>query len=123
MYNLHEYIKNYGKTTGSLWNYYRDEPNSDTDGNEIKYLIINSKCFDYKSNFMGRVKHNNLTKNDVKNVVSLKYLNNFQRSLNTLLIKCEVELTLTWFKNCVLISKSRRDADYDEPVDRKIDTP
>ena len=72
---------------------------------------------------MGRVKHNNLTKNDVKNVVSLKYLSNFQRSLNTLLIKCEVELTLTWFKNCVLISKSRRDADYDEPVDRKIDTP
>ena len=24
MYNLIEYSKNYGKTTGSLWNYYRD---------------------------------------------------------------------------------------------------
>ena len=27
-YNLIEYSKNYSKTTGSLWNYYRDEPNS-----------------------------------------------------------------------------------------------
>ena len=25
-YNLFEYSKNYRKTTGSLWNYYRDEP-------------------------------------------------------------------------------------------------
>ena len=32
MYNLLDYKK----TTGSLWNYYRDEPNSDTDDNEIK---------------------------------------------------------------------------------------
>ena len=26
MYNLLKYIKNYRKATGSLWNYYRDEP-------------------------------------------------------------------------------------------------
>ena len=26
MYNLLEYSKNYRKTTGSFWNYYRDEP-------------------------------------------------------------------------------------------------
>ena len=31
MYNLLEYSKNFRKTTGSLWNYYRDEPNSSTD--------------------------------------------------------------------------------------------
>ena len=37
------------------------------------------------------------------------------------LINCEVELLLTWFKNCVLIRKSTRDADYDEHIDRKID--
>ena len=30
---------------------------------------------------------------------------------------------MTWFKNCVLISKSTRDGDYDEPIDRKIDVP
>ena len=28
MYSLIEYSKNYSKTTGRLWNYYRDEPNS-----------------------------------------------------------------------------------------------
>ena len=51
----------------------------------------------------------------------LKYLSNFWRSLNIPLINCEVELILTWFKNCVLISKSTRDADYEEPIDRKIE--
>ena len=31
MYNLLEYSKNCRKTTGSLWNYYNDEPNSGVD--------------------------------------------------------------------------------------------
>ena len=38
MYNLLEDSKNNRKTTGSLWNYYRDEPNSGTKGN-INYSI------------------------------------------------------------------------------------
>ena len=67
--------------------------------------------------------YNNLTKNDVKIVLPLKYLSNFWRSLNMPLINCEVELIFTWFKNCLLISKSTRDADYDEHIDRKIDVP
>ena len=46
MYNLREYSKDYWKTLGSLWKFYRDEPNSYTDDNEIKYSIINSKYFD-----------------------------------------------------------------------------
>ena len=33
MYNLLEYSNNYRKTTGSLWNYYRDEPNVYPDNN------------------------------------------------------------------------------------------
>ena len=33
LYNLLEYSKNYRKTTGGLWNYYRDEPNSGAVGN------------------------------------------------------------------------------------------
>ena len=52
MYNSLEYSKNYRKTTVSLGNYYRDEPNSDTDDNEIKRSIINSKYLDYKANFL-----------------------------------------------------------------------
>ena len=41
MYNFHEYSKNYRKTTGSLWNYYRDEPNkpplNDDDPTTVNY--------------------------------------------------------------------------------------
>ena len=79
MYNLLEYSKNYRKTTGSLWNYYRDEPNSGTDANNnITHSILNSESFDYKADFMENgVTHNNLTKIDVKIVVPLKYLSNF----------------------------------------------
>ena len=39
MYNLLEYSKNYRKTTGSLWNYYKDEGNSGTNGG-INYYSI-----------------------------------------------------------------------------------
>ena len=50
------------------------------------------------------VTQDNLTKNNVKIVVPLKYLSNFGRSLNMPLINCEVELILIWFKYCVLIA-------------------
>ena len=124
MYNLLEYSKNYRKATGSLQNYYRDEPNSNTDDNEIMYSILNSESFDYQVNFMENgVTNNNLTKNDVKVVVPLKHLSNFWRSLNIPLINCEVELILTWFKSCVLIDKSTREAHYNAPIDRQIDNP
>ena len=42
MYNLLEYSKNYRKTTVSLWNYYRDKPNSVISGG-INYSIMDSK--------------------------------------------------------------------------------
>ena len=53
---------------------------SDTDDNEIKYSIINSKSFDYKASFIGSVTRDNLVKNNVKIVVPLKYLSNFWKS-------------------------------------------
>ena len=56
MYNLLEYSKHYRKTTGNLWNYYRDEPNSSLGGddNKINYSIKNSKSFDYKASITGK---------------------------------------------------------------------
>ena len=54
----------------------------------------------------------------------LKYLSSFWRSLNIPLINCNVELILTWFNNCVLISKATREADYDaDPVVYETDNP
>ena len=58
------------------------------------------------------VTYDNLTKNDIKVVVPLKHLSNFWRHFDIPLINCEVELILTWFKNCLLIDKSTREADY-----------
>ena len=108
MYNLPEYSKNYKKVTGSLWNYHRDEPSS-TIANNITHSILNSESFDYKASFMENgVTHDN----DVKVVVPLKHFSNFWRHLDIPLINCEVELILTWFKNCVLIDKSTREANY-----------
>ena len=45
MYNLLEYSKNYRKTTGSLSNYYRDEPSNS--------LSSNSESFKYKTSITG----------------------------------------------------------------------
>ena len=53
MYNLIECSKYYRKTTGSLWNYYRDEPNSGAVGN-INYSINDSKFFNYKTSITGK---------------------------------------------------------------------
>ena len=40
------------------------------------------------------------------------------------MINCKVELILTWFKNCVLIDKSTRDANYNaNPRVPEIDNP
>ena len=50
MYNLLEYSKNYRKTIGSLYNYYRDELSDDADDN-IK--VINSNTFKYKTKITG----------------------------------------------------------------------
>ena len=70
------------------------------------------------------VTHNDLTKNNVKIVLPLKYLSNFWRSLNIPFINCEVELILSWFKNCVITNKSTRDANYvGNPIVHEIDNP
>ena len=45
MYNLLEYSKNYRKTKGSLWNYYRDQPSNP--------LSSDSKSFRYKTSITG----------------------------------------------------------------------
>ena len=92
MYNLLEYSKNYRKTTSSLWHYCRDKTNIGANGG-INYSIMGSSSFDYKANFTEvSVRQDNLTKNGFEIVVPSKYLSNFWRSLNILLINCKIEL-------------------------------
>ena len=72
-------------------------------------LILNLK---YKNNITGNTYNigageegydaNKVGKNETEVVIPLKYLSYFWRSLNIPLINCELELILTWSKDCVL---------------------
>ena len=120
MYNLLEYGKNYRKTIGSLYNYYRDELSDDADDNNFDNIkVVNSNTFKYKNEIIDN-KYNvnagaqgyDINKNgtqDVELVILLKYLGNFWRALNISLISCEVSLELKWDKNCVITSLEQRD--------------
>ena len=53
MYNLLEYSKNYRKTIGSLYNYYRDElTDDDNDDNFGNIKVVNSNTFKYKNKIL-----------------------------------------------------------------------
>ena len=110
MYNLIEYSENYRKTTGSLWNYYRDESNNPPADNYNADPIANYASFKYKSSITGKTPHNynddNIT-NDVEIVVPLKYLRNFWRTLDMSLITCHINPVLKWYENCILTDMTR----------------
>ena len=129
MYNLIEYSKNYRKTTGSLWNYYRDELNDDT--NDVIFPnkdVINSESFKYMTSITRSThdvdaKTSNAEGNEINNpdydpnkagkkeveiAVPLKYLSNFLRTLDIPLSNCEVSLILTWSRECVITSMEKR---------------
>ena len=92
MYNLIEYSDNYLKTSGSLWQYYKDDPNDN---------IIESESFKSKIKITVKTPAAGNTK-DVEIIVLLKYLSNFGTTLEMLLINCEVNLILTWSKDFVI---------------------
>ena len=88
-------------TSVSFWNYYRDEVNdSANENNDADNFRINnnktttSKSFQYKKKSIGNTPNNN--KLDAEIIVPLKYLSNFWRSFDFLLIKFEIELDLLW---------------------------
>ena len=114
MYNFLEYSKNYKKTTtGSLWNYYRDESND--------FLSSDSESFKYKTSITGNTYDgdDNVDKNGKKEteiVVPLKHSSSFWRTLNMPLINCEMELILNLPKDCVLADMTIRAAgNNDDP--------
>ena len=99
MYNLIEYSDNYSDTSGSLWQFKRDEIEGDVNLTvDDNHIPNNLSSFKYKSSFI-------TNRNGVNIAVSLKYLSNFWRSLEMSLINCKVELSLTWNENCTLSSK------------------
>ena len=103
MYNLIEYSDNYAKTTGSLWQYYKDIP-ARNNNNEINEFTggNTTDSFNFKAKITGQT-GNGGTK-DVEIIVPLKYLSIFWRTLEMPLINCEVNLILTWSSTCVFIA-------------------
>ena len=87
-----------------MWNYYRDEP--------INPLSSNSESFKYKTSITGNTYNldvgdagydaTKVGKNETEVVIPIKHLSNFWSSLNIPLINFEIELILTWSKNCIL---------------------
>ena len=129
MYNLLEYSKNYRKTIGSLYNYYRDELSDDADDNSSDNIkVVNSNTFKYKNKIIGNTydvdagaQGYDVNKNGTQEVelaIPLKYFGNFWRALNIPLISCEVSLELKWDKNCVITSLEQRQVHAGPPVVR-----
>ena len=82
LHNLIECSKSYSRTTGSLWNYSRDEPNSGvgSENNKVSYYIKASTSFHYKISIIGKLEGIDTEKED-KIAALLKYLSNFWRTL------------------------------------------
>ena len=92
MYNLLEYSDNYQDSTGSLYQVKRDEPpDANANTNNATTSLV------YKSKLISGT-------DDVKLVVPLKYVSNFFRLLEMLLVNCKIDLELTWNKNCMISS-------------------
>ena len=105
MYNLIEYSSNYSETTRKLRFYLKDEA---TNFNVNIAKTDDFKSFKHKTKLLGDTvaqpnpNHANGILKNATIAVQLKYLINFWRSLEMLLINCKVELKLKWTKYCVL---------------------
>ena len=109
MYNLIEYSDAYLKTSGSSWQYYRNEPalNANDDIIDFPANNNNSASFKFKQQIIGQT--GNGGTQDVEIMVPLKYLSNFWRTLEMPLINCEISIQLKWSKDCSIwyCSKSK----------------
>ena len=94
MYNLIKHSDNYSKTSESLWQYYKDDPNDN---------ISQFESFESKIKITAKTPAAGNTK-DVEIIIPLKYSSNFWRTPEMLLINCEVILILTWSRDCAISS-------------------
>ena len=102
MYNLIEYSDNYSKTSGSLWQYCKEIPAINNDGDFVNFNGANATdSFNFKTKITGQTNDDGII--NVEIMVPLKYLSNFWRTLEIPLINCEVELILMWSAGCVII--------------------
>ena len=102
-YNLTEYSDNYSKTSGSLWQYYIDEPFINNNGVIID-VPDDPDSASFKSKQKITIQTGNDGTKDIQIMVPLKYLINFWRTLEMPLIKCEIDTFLTWSDKCIKVT-------------------
>ena len=93
MYNLIEYSDNYADSSGSLYQFKRDESPMNNAGNPLNVALGNSTSFKHKASLLGKADDDDANDRSLKNtkiVVPLKYLSNFFRSLGMPLINCKI---------------------------------
>ena len=106
MYNLIDYSDNYSKTSGSLWQYCKEIPAVDNNGNIVDFDGANATdSFNFKTKITRHTNDDGIIDN-VEIMVPLKYLSNFWRTHETALINFDVELISTWSADCVIIYAS-----------------
>ena len=105
MCNLIEYSDNYADSSGSLYQFKRDESPMNDAENPLNVALDNSTSFKYKAILLGKATDadgNDRSLKNTKIVAPLKYLSNFFTSLEMLLINCKIHLELNWSNNCVI---------------------
>ena len=65
-------------------------------------MEVISDSFKFKTKITGQTE-NNGRRDNIEIMVPLKHVLNFWRTLEMLLINCEVQLILTWSAKCVII--------------------
>ena len=81
MYNLIEYSNNYSKTSGSLWQYCKDIPAVNNNGDIVDFNGANATdSFNFKAKITGQTDDDGEI-NNVEIMVPLKYLSNFWGTL------------------------------------------
>ena len=81
LHNLKEYSGICSKTSGRLWQYYRDDPTSDGTGNILDFPADNNNSisFKFREKITGQTRNNDAK--DVEIILPLKYPSNSWRSL------------------------------------------
>ena len=101
-YNVIYYSDNYSKTSGSLRQYYRDEPFLDANGNITNFPAANNNIDSSISKQKITSETVSSSTKDIEIILTLKYFSNFCRTLKIPLIDCKINLILTWPNKYVL---------------------
>ena len=94
IYNLIEYSDNYFVTSWSLWQYCKDIPAVNNNGDVVDFNGTSAtNGFNSKATITGQT--DNCEIKNIEIMAPFKYLSNFWITLEMPLIKCEVNLILT----------------------------